>query len=90
MEGLLNFLADNYIWFAGISVFFAFALIGLLGAFIISFTLWKTGFFFIGLLVTILSSSVIAIVILLLIISELLLFLIVSFYNCFLVKRPLQ
>ena len=29
MEGLLNFLADNYIWFAGVSVFFAFALIGL-------------------------------------------------------------
>ncbi len=29
MEGLLNFLADHYIWFAGISVFFAFALIGL-------------------------------------------------------------
>ena len=47
----------------------AFVLIGLLGAFIISFTLWKTGFFFIGLLVTILSSSVIAIVILLLILN---------------------
>ena len=29
MEGLLDFLADHYIWFAGISVFFAFALIGL-------------------------------------------------------------
>ena len=29
MEGLLNFLADYYIWFAGVSVFFAFALIGL-------------------------------------------------------------
>jgi len=29
MEGFLNFLADHYIWFAGVSVFFAFALIGL-------------------------------------------------------------
>ena len=29
MEGLFDFLADNYIWFAGVSVFFAFALIGL-------------------------------------------------------------
>ena len=29
MEGFLNFLADHYIWFAGISVFFLLALIGL-------------------------------------------------------------
>ena len=29
MEGFLNFLADHYIWFACISGFFAFALIGL-------------------------------------------------------------
>ena len=30
MEGMLNFLADHYIWFAGVSIFFAFALIGLI------------------------------------------------------------
>ena len=29
MEGLFDFLANYYIWFAGASVFFAFALIGL-------------------------------------------------------------
>ena len=29
MEGLFDFLANYYIWFAGASIFFAFALIGL-------------------------------------------------------------
>ncbi len=30
MEGFLNFLADNYIWFASASVFFALALVGII------------------------------------------------------------
>lgn len=47
----------------------AFILICLFGTFIISFLTYKTGFFFIGLLVTILSFSVITIIVLLLILN---------------------
>lgn len=52
-----------------LGLFVAFALICLCGAFIASFMLHKTGLFFIGLLVTILSASVIALIILLLILN---------------------
>ena len=54
------------VWF-GLCI--AFVLVCLFGSFIGSFLLCKTGLFFVGLLVTILSSSVIGIVILLLIIN---------------------
>lgn len=47
----------------------AFILICLFGAFIVSFLTYKTGFFFIGLLVAILSFSVISIIVLLLILN---------------------
>ena len=47
----------------------AFALIGLFGSLILSFLVYKTGTFFIGLLLSILSSVVIAIIILLLILN---------------------
>ena len=50
-------------------LFVAIVLICLFGAFVISFMLSKTGFFFVGLLVTILSSAVITVIILLLIIN---------------------
>ena len=50
-------------------LFVAVGLICLFISFIASFLLYKTGFFFIGLLLTILSSSVIAIIILLLILN---------------------
>ena len=50
-------------------LFIAFALVCLFGSFIISFLMYKTGVFFIGLLITILSSSVIAMVILLLMLN---------------------
>ena len=50
-------------------LFVTFVLICLFISFIISFLLYKTGFFFIGLLLAILSSSVIAIIILLLILN---------------------
>ena len=50
-------------------LFVAFVLICLFIAFVISFLLYKTGFFFIGLLLTILSSSLITIIILLLILN---------------------
>ena len=50
-------------------LFVAFVLICLFISFIASFLLYKTGFFFIGLLLTILSSSVITIIILLLILN---------------------
>ena len=50
-------------------LFVSFALIGLFVSFIVSFLLYKTGFFFIGLILTILSSSAIAIIILLLILN---------------------
>ena len=54
------------VWF-GLCI--AFVLVCLFGSFIASFLIYKTGLFFVGLLVTILSSSVIGIVILLLIIN---------------------
>ena len=54
------------VWF-GLCI--AFVLVCLLGSFVISFLMYKTGLFFIGLLVTILSSSVIGIVVLLLILN---------------------
>ena len=50
-------------------LFVAFILICLFMSFILSFLLYKTGFFFIGLMLTILSSSTIAIIILLLILN---------------------
>ena len=50
-------------------LFVAFVLICLFILFIASFLLYKTGFFFIGLLLTILSSSVITIIVLLLILN---------------------
>ena len=50
-------------------LFVAFVLIGLFISFIASFLLYKTGFFFVGLLLSILSSSIIAIIILLLILN---------------------
>ena len=50
-------------------LFIAFVLISLFILFTVSFLLYRTGFFFIGLLLTILSSSVITIIILLLILN---------------------
>lgn len=50
-------------------LFVAFVLIGLFISFIASFLLYKTGFLFVGLLLSILSSSIIAIIILLLILN---------------------
>lgn len=61
--GVIKFFT---LWFG---LFVAFALICLFISFIASFLLYKTGFFFVGLLLTILSSSVIAIIILLLILN---------------------
>lgn len=52
-------------FFLLIALFIAFILIVLLGCFITSFLLYKTGFFFVGLLVTIISSIVIGVIFLL-------------------------
>ena len=61
--GVIKFFS---LWFA---LFVAFLLICLFISFIISFLLYRTGLFFIGLLLAILSSSVITIIILLLILN---------------------
>ena len=57
------------IFFAWIAISVAFGLVGLFIGLIISFMLYKTGFFFIGLLLSILSSACMTIVILLLILN---------------------
>lgn len=68
INGLFSIIIGIIKFFAlCIALFVCFVLIGLFSAFIISFLVYKTGFFFVGLLATILSSAVVAIIILLII-----------------------